>query len=150
MLAPNGLFVLHTILANEESSAIEPWLNRYIFPNGVLPTIAQVTRAVEGRFVVEDVEIFGADYDRTLMAWNRKFQSHRTDIAARHGERFCRMWEYYLLCCAGGFRSRRINVGQFVLSPSGVLGGWRMSDAAGRTWPMRSAPVSESFELARR
>jgi cyclopropane-fatty-acyl-phospholipid synthase len=150
MLAPGGLFVLHTILANEESSAIESWLNRYIFPNGVLPTIAQIARAVEGRFVVEDVEIFGADYDRTLVAWNRNFQSNRQHVAARHGEGFCRMWEYYLLCCAGGFRSRRINVGQFVLSPWGVPGGWRMNEVSGRSAPVHPAPVSAGLELARR
>jgi cyclopropane-fatty-acyl-phospholipid synthase len=132
ILQPQGLFVLHTILANEESSAIEPWLNKYIFPNGVLPTISQVAKAVEGLFVVEDIEVFGADYDRTLMAWYRKFQSNRSAIAAKYGERFCRMWDYYLLSCAGGFRSRRINVGQFVLSPQGVPGGWRLGQATGQ------------------
>jgi cyclopropane-fatty-acyl-phospholipid synthase len=126
VVRPEGLFVLHSILANEQSSAIEPWLNRYIFPNGVLPTISQIARSVEGLFVIEDIEIFGADYDRTLMAWHAKFQSNRRAMATAHGERFCRMWDYYLLSCAGGFRSRRINVGQFVLSPGGVAAGWRM------------------------
>jgi cyclopropane-fatty-acyl-phospholipid synthase len=127
VLKSDGLFLLHTILANEESSAIEPWLNKYIFPNGVLPTIAQIAQATQGLFVIEDVEVFGADYDRTLMAWHDKFQSNRAAMSARYGERFCRMWGYYLLCCAGGFRSRRINLGQFVLSPSGTPGGWRMA-----------------------
>lgn len=121
----DGLFLLHTIWANEARPAIEPWLNKYIFPNGVLPTVGQIGRAVEGLFVVEDVENFGADYDRTLMAWHAKFQRHRPELAVKYGERFCRMWDYYLLSCAGGFRSRVINVGQFVLSPKGVPGGWR-------------------------
>jgi cyclopropane-fatty-acyl-phospholipid synthase len=123
-LAEDGLFLLHTIWANERHAAIEPWLDKYIFPNGVLPTVGQIASAVEGLFVIEDVENFGADYDRTLMAWRAKFQSNRTAVASKYGERFCRMWDYYLLCCAGGFRSRRISVGQFVLSPAGVRGGW--------------------------
>ena len=121
-LRDDGLFVLHTIWANHENSHIDPWIDKYIFPNGVLPTVAQITKAVEGLFVIEDVHNFGAYYDRTLMAWNEKFQSNRAGIAAEFGEKFCRMWEYYLLCCAGGFRSRGISVGQFVLSPKGVKG----------------------------
>jgi cyclopropane-fatty-acyl-phospholipid synthase len=121
-LKPGGLFVLHTIWANERSSYIDPWLDKYIFPNGVLPTVGQIADATEGLFVIEDVHNFGAYYDRTLMAWNGKFQSNRADIEREFGDQFCRMWEYYLLCCAGGFRSRGISVGQFVLSPQGVKG----------------------------
>jgi cyclopropane-fatty-acyl-phospholipid synthase len=125
-LRPGGLFVLHTIWANQTASAIEPWLDRYIFPNGVLPSVGQVGAAVEGLFVVENVENFGADYDRTLMAWYEKFSAHRARLEPKYGTRFCRMWDYYLRACAGGFRSRLISVGQFVLSPEGVPGGWRL------------------------
>jgi cyclopropane-fatty-acyl-phospholipid synthase len=125
-LRPAGLFVLHTIWANEAAAAIDPWLDRYIFPNGVLPTVGQVGKAVEGLFVIEDVENFGADYDRTLMAWHANFQSNRARLEPRYGSRFCRMWDYYLRCCAGGFRCRAISVGQFVLSPEGAPGGWRL------------------------
>lgn len=130
-LRPGGLFLLHTIWANERSPAIEPWLDKYIFPNGVLPTVGQIGQAVEGLFVVEDVENFGPDYDRTLMAWRTKFRGNWPDMAAKYGERFCRMWDYYLSCCAGGFRSRMISVGQFVLSPHGVPGGWRRPRTSG-------------------
>jgi cyclopropane-fatty-acyl-phospholipid synthase len=126
-IAEDGLFVLHTIWANEAYPTIDPWLDRYIFPNGCLPTVGQVGDAVEGLFVVENVENFGSDYDRTLMAWYANFQSNRAAISAKYGERFCRMWDYYLCCCAGGFRSRAISVGQFVLSPKGVPGGWRLN-----------------------
>ncbi|HXQ47242.1 MAG TPA: cyclopropane fatty acyl phospholipid synthase [Caulobacteraceae bacterium] len=126
-LADDGLFVLHTIWANEAYPTIDPWLDKYIFPNGCLPTVGQVCDAAEGLFVVENIENFGPDYDRTLMAWYAKFQTNRAAISAKYGERFCRMWDYYLCCCAGGFRSRGISVGQFVLSPRGVPGGWRLS-----------------------
>ena len=124
-LKPGGLFLLHTIIANERWPAIDPWLDKYIFPGGVLPTVGQVGQAVEGLFTIEDVENFGADYDRTLMAWRAKFQGNRPTLEAAYGERFCRMWDYYLCCCAGGFRSRGISVAHFVLSPEGVPGGWK-------------------------
>lgn len=126
VLKDGGLFLLHTIVSGERSPSIEPWLDRYIFPNGVLPTVGQIGQATEDLFVIEDFENFGAYYDRTLMAWHANFMRRRGAMAAKYGERFCRMWDYYLACCAGGFRSRRISVGQFVLSPHGVPGGWRL------------------------
>jgi cyclopropane-fatty-acyl-phospholipid synthase len=125
-IADDGLFLMHSIWANDETPHIDPWIDKYIFPNGVLPTVGQVGDAVEGLFVVENVENFGPYYDTTLMAWYDKFESNRAGILAKYGERFCRMWDYYLRCCAGGFRSRGISVGQFVLSPKGVPGGWRL------------------------
>jgi cyclopropane-fatty-acyl-phospholipid synthase len=82
-----------------------------------LPTIGEIAIAAQGLFVIQDVRTFGADYDKTLMAWYQNFQSRRPMIAKKYGDRFCRMWDYYLLCCAGGFRSRIINVGQLVLLP---------------------------------
>jgi len=129
LLRQDGLFVLHTIWSNDPGS-LDPWIDKYIFPNGALPTIGQIGTAVHGLFVVEDVHNFGSDYDKTLMAWNEKFQKNRAAVSTlmakrgHDGERFCRMWEYYLLCCAGGFRSREISVGQLVLSPRGVPGGY--------------------------
>jgi cyclopropane-fatty-acyl-phospholipid synthase len=129
LIREDGLFLLHTIWSNEPSP-LDPWIDKYIFPNGALPTIGQIGTAVHSLFVVEDAHNFGPDYDKTLMAWNTKFQSNRGAIAAlmsgkgQDGERFCRMWEYYLLSCAGGFRSREISVGQLVLSPRGVPGGY--------------------------
>ena len=120
----DGLFLLHTIWENERYPLIDPWQDKYIFPNGDLPSLGEIATAVEGLFVVEDVHNFGVDYDKTLMAWNAKFQTHRAEVAGRHGERFCRMWEYYLLQCAAAFRCRHINVGQLVLSPRGARGGY--------------------------
>jgi cyclopropane-fatty-acyl-phospholipid synthase len=124
-LNDQGLFVLHTIWANDPRPHIDPWLDKYIFPRGVLPTLREITAAVEGRFIIEDIHNFGADYDRTLMAWNAKFQANRAPIEERFGRAFARTWEYYLLSCAAGFRARGIHVGQIVLSPNGVKGGYR-------------------------
>lgn len=124
LLKKDGIFLLHTIWENERHPVIDAWQDKYIFPNGDLPSLGEITSAVEGLFVVEDVHNFGAHYDRTLMAWNRNFQSHRGALAERHGERFCRMWEYYLLQNAAAFRCRHINVGQLVLTPDGLRGGY--------------------------
>jgi cyclopropane-fatty-acyl-phospholipid synthase len=85
----------------------------------------QVAQAVEGRFVIEDWHNFGADYDRTLMAWCRRFDDEWPALSRRYSERFRRMWRYYLLTCAGTFRARRNQVWQVVLSPRGAPGGYR-------------------------
>lgn len=124
LLKEDGFFLLHTIWENERYPAIDAWQNKYIFPNGDLPSLGEVMTAVEGLFVVEDVHNFGPDYDKTLMAWNANFQARRAEMERNHGDRFCRMWEYYLLQNAGAFRCRHISVGQFVLSPHGVRGGY--------------------------
>jgi cyclopropane-fatty-acyl-phospholipid synthase len=124
-LGDDGLFLLHTIGGNESSLTTDPWIERYIFPNSLIPSLAQITSAAEGRFVVEDVHNFGADYDRTLLAWNANVEKHREELEGRYGVRFLRMWRFYLLSCAGAFRARHNNLWQIVLSPHGVVGGTR-------------------------
>ncbi|HYD93470.1 MAG TPA: cyclopropane fatty acyl phospholipid synthase [Candidatus Paceibacterota bacterium] len=124
MRGRHSRFMHHTITGRKRSKTIDPWLDKYIFPRGELPTIGQIMTAVEGLFVVEDVQNIGPHYDLTLMAWNDNFQSRREEVVAKYGERVARMWEYYLLQCAGGFRSNGIGVAQTVLSPDGVDGGY--------------------------
>ncbi|WP_018413046.1 cyclopropane fatty acyl phospholipid synthase [Methyloversatilis thermotolerans] len=124
-LMPDGLAVLHTIGKNSRRGATDPWIDRYIFPNGDLPSIGQIGDAVDDLFVVEDLHNFGSDYDRTLMAWHDNFERAWSRFADRLGERFHRMWRYYLLSCAGAFRARDIQLWQWVLSPAGVVGGYR-------------------------
>jgi cyclopropane-fatty-acyl-phospholipid synthase len=123
-LGEGGLFLCHTIAGNASRVRTDPWSARYIFPNSLLPSPAQVTRAAEGLFVLEDVHNFGSDYDRTLMAWERNFREAWPRFQARYGERFYRMWRFYLLSCAGGFRARTLELLQFVLSKGGVVGGY--------------------------
>ncbi|MBX9794824.1 MAG: cyclopropane fatty acyl phospholipid synthase [Burkholderiaceae bacterium] len=124
-LRDDGLFLLHTIGRNEQGHGTDPWIHKYIFPNGELPTVAQVGRACERRFVVEDLHNFGADYDRTLMAWHANFEAAWPRFADRLGERFRRMWRYYLLSSAGAFRARDIQLWQWVLSKPGRPGVYR-------------------------
>ncbi len=124
-LADDGLFLLHTIGGNESSSTTDPWIERYIFPNSLIPSLAQVATAAEGRFVVEDLHNLGADYERTLLAWNANVERHREELETHYGARFLRMWRFYLMSCAGAFRARYNSVWQIVLSPRGVAGGYR-------------------------
>lgn len=119
-LVDGGLFLLHTIGKNERRPVSDPWIDRYIFPNGELPSVGQIGDAVDNLFVVEDVHNFGPDYDRTLMAWCANFEAAWPRFADRLGQRFYRMWRYYLLSCAGIFRARDIQLWQWVLSKGGT------------------------------
>ena len=116
LMDPQGLFLLHSIGVDVTLPRTDPWIDRYIFPNGKLPSAAEMSAAVEGRFLVEDWHNFGDDYDRTLMAWHANFEAAWPELAPRYNERFHRMFRYYLLCCAGFFRSRQGQLWQLVLS----------------------------------
>lgn len=124
-LTPDGLMLLHTIGSLERKAGLDPWIDAYIFPNGSLPALGHIADACEDRFVIEDVENFGADYDPTLMAWHANFTQAWPRHAADYPPHFERMWRYYLLSCAGAFRARSLQLWQLVLSPSGVTGGYR-------------------------
>ncbi len=123
-LKPGGLFLLHTIAGNTSVRKTDPWIAKYIFPNSMLPSAKQLARAMEGLFVLEDWHSFGPDYDRTLMSWFENFKSKWNEIEKKYGERFYRMWTFYLLSCAGSFRARVNQLWQLVLSPEGVPGGY--------------------------
>jgi cyclopropane-fatty-acyl-phospholipid synthase len=124
-LNDDGLFLLHTIGGNTSVKSLDPWINKYIFPNGMLPSIQQLSRSVEGLFVMEDWHNFSADYDKTLMAWYANLEQNWDNLKSKYDERFHRMWKYYLLSCAGSFRARSNQLWQIVLSPKGVSGGYR-------------------------
>jgi cyclopropane-fatty-acyl-phospholipid synthase len=125
LLTDDGLFLLHTIGATESGARLEPWTERYIFPNSMTPSAAQISTAIERKFVVEDWHSFGADYDTTLMHWYRNVEEHWPELRDRYDERFHRMWRFFLLSSAGGFRARKGQLWQIVLSPRGVPGGYR-------------------------
>ncbi|MFC0227075.1 cyclopropane fatty acyl phospholipid synthase [Serratia aquatilis] len=125
-LKPDGLFLLHTIGSNRTDMNVDPWINKYIFPNGCLPSIKHIAQASERCFVMEDWHNFGSDYDRTLMAWHERFKQGWPQLAANYSERFERMFRYYLNSCAGAFRARDIQLWQIVFSPEGIEGGIRV------------------------
>lgn len=125
VIADDGLFLLHTIGSADTKTTIDPWIEKYIFPGGVLPSLAQVGQAIDGLFAVIDLHNIGPHYDKTLCAWYENFEAKWPRDRDAEGERFFRMWKYYLLCCAGAFRSRSIQVWQFVLATRGVPEGYQ-------------------------
>ena len=115
-LENNGLFLLHTIGGNRPTALADDWIHNYIFPNGVLPTMAQICVASQPLFITEDWHNFGPYYDQTLMAWHQNFIEHWDTLKERYSERFYRMWNFYLLSCAGAFRARDMQLWQIVFS----------------------------------
>jgi cyclopropane-fatty-acyl-phospholipid synthase len=124
LLTPNGVMFHHTIGATFSKNVTDPFFDKYIFPGGVLPSLGQISRAVENELIIEDVHNIGPHYDPTLMAWKRNI-STRWDEIPHYDQRFRRMWEYYLLASAAGFRSRRLQLFQVVLRKEGHLSEYR-------------------------
>ena len=125
LLKDQGLFLLHTIGAGRGGFATDRWIEKYIFPNGVLPPAPTLAEHAAAFFSIEDWHNFGADYDPTLMAWYQNFNDAWPTLKDHYGERFKRMFDYYLLVCAGSFRSRENHLWQLVLSVGGITGGYR-------------------------
>ncbi|MDX2092980.1 MAG: cyclopropane fatty acyl phospholipid synthase [Kofleriaceae bacterium] len=119
-LTPDGVALVHTIGSNRERDRIDPWFDKYIFPNSVLPTLAQLITAMEGIFIPEDVHNIGEDYDPTLMAWFARFDAAWPALRAHYDERFFRMWKFYLLASAGSFRARAQQLFQIVMTRRGT------------------------------
>jgi cyclopropane-fatty-acyl-phospholipid synthase len=118
-LKDEGIFLLHTVGGNITDRTGNPWLDKYIFPNGMLPSLKQIGHSAEGLFVVEDVHNLGPNYDKTLMAWYRNFQKAWPDLKQRYDNRFKRTWDFYLLSCAGSFRARHMQLWQIVMTKPG-------------------------------
>lgn len=124
-LKEDGLFLMHTIGKNRSVNFADPWIRKYIFPSGMLPSVKQIAAASEECFVMEDLHNFGNDYDKTLMAWFNNFEQHWPALKEKYDDRFYRMWKYYLLTCAGAFRARSMQLWQYVFSPKGKFNGYR-------------------------
>jgi cyclopropane-fatty-acyl-phospholipid synthase len=128
LLKEDGLFLLQTIANNRTAWRADPWFDKYIFPNGYLPSPRLLTKAIEGKFMIEDWHNFGADYDKTLVAWENNFESSWEELIKlnnkKYDTRFYRMWKYYLKTMQGAFRARYMNLWQIVLSKNGVKGGY--------------------------
>lgn len=123
-LKEDGLFLLHTIGKYYTSYVTDPWITKYIFPNSLIPSLTLLANASENLFVIEDLHNFGTYYDKTLIAWHKNLLANWDELKSQYDERFYRLWNYYLLSCAGAFRSRHLQLWQFVLSPKGIKGGY--------------------------
>ena len=124
-LKTDGWCLLHFIGGNETVHTNDPWINKYIFPEGLIPSAAQIVKAMEGKFVMEDWHNFGLDYDTTLMAWRENFEESWDCIKTNYSEKFYRMWRFYLSSCAAAFRSKRLNLWQVVISKRENLNPYR-------------------------
>ncbi|MBL0713135.1 MAG: class I SAM-dependent methyltransferase, partial [Desulfosarcina sp.] len=122
-LTDEGLFLLQTIGGSTSVVSNDPWIEKYFFPNSMLPSLRQITEAAEGRFVVEDLHSFGHFYDNTLMAWYHNFVARWPAIKQHCNRRDCRMWTYYFLHLAGAFRTHKTQLWQIVFSKKGIPGG---------------------------
>src|SRR5437660_10866486 len=127
-LGEDGLFLCQGICGNVSRVHTDPWITRYIFPNSMLPSVAQLTRAAESVFIVEDVKNTGPNYDPTLLAWEENFRRAWPRFADHYGERFRRMWRFYLLSCAGAFRARSLQVYSILFSKQGAATGNAVRD----------------------
>ena len=123
-LKDDGLFLLHTIGSLKSVKSCDPWINKYIFPNSMLPSLKQISEAAEGLFVIEDIHNFGYEYYPTLMSWYKNFVNSWDELKDKYDERFFRMWKFYLLSSAALFKARINQVWQIVFSKNGVKGGY--------------------------
>lgn len=119
-LKPDGLAFVHTIGGNVSEKLIDSFFHKYLFPNAVIPSLTQLSQAVEGRFVIEDVHNIGPHYDPTLIAWHERFEASWPSLKGRYDERFHRLWRFYLLSSAGSFRARFTQLFQLVLTRPGT------------------------------
>lgn len=124
-LKDDGMMLLHTIGSEITGKITDRWIEKYIFPNSILPSAVEISQAAEQVFVIEDWHNFGYYYARTLHAWNDNSAAAWDRLPDdSYDERFRRMWRYYLLSCAGAFEARAIQLWQLVLSKGGVPGGY--------------------------
>jgi cyclopropane-fatty-acyl-phospholipid synthase len=105
LLTPQGTALLHSIGRSTPAGSTNPWIRKYIFPGGYIPAASEIMAAMEpSGLILTDLEVWRLHYARTLAEWNRRFQAERERFAAQLGERFCRMWEFYLQVSEANFR----------------------------------------------
>jgi len=118
-LVDDGIAVIHTIANNRSRRHGTPFVEKYIFPNAVAPSLAQLGKATEGLFVVEDLHNIGPDYERTLLAWWENFDRAYPELKDKYDQRFYRLWNFYLLAAAGASRARDGQLYHLVLTKIG-------------------------------
>ena len=117
LLKPGGVALIHTIARMEKPQPVGAWIRKYIFPGGYLPSISQLARAWEHNYLwVTDIENLRLHYSKTLVQWHQRFSKNRDKIAKIYDQRFCRMWEMYLIASEVAFRVQNITVLQIQLS----------------------------------
>ncbi|MFL5267858.1 MAG: class I SAM-dependent methyltransferase [Stellaceae bacterium] len=117
LLAPSGVALLHSIGRKDGPGSTNPWIRKYIFPGGYIPALSEVLPVVEKlRLWVTDIEVLRLHYAETLRAWRSRFERNRDRVREIYDERFCRMWELYLVGSEIGFRRQDLMVFQLQLA----------------------------------
>jgi len=105
LLKDDGVMLLHSIGRNSVPGATNAWIRKYIFPGGYIPSLSEVLPAIErAGLYITDIEILRLHYAETLRAWRERFMANWDEAAKIEGERFCRMWEFYLAGSETSFR----------------------------------------------
>ena len=118
-LKPGGVFLLHFISSQKEHAG-DPWIKKYIFPGGVIPSLREIIFLMaEYNFHILDVENLRNHYNKTLLCWKKNFREHENQIRSMFDEEFVRMWELYLCSCAATFHNGVIDLHQ-ILATKGV------------------------------
>lgn len=116
VLKEKGLFLLHYISAQKENPG-DPWIKKYIFPGGVIPSIREIVQILpDYNFHTLDVESLRRHYNRTLLMWRKNFLEHKSEIEKVKGSEFVRMWELYLTSCAAAFHNGIVDLHQILIS----------------------------------
>lgn len=116
-LTKDGVALIHTIGRAAPPARTSPWINKYIFPGGYIPSMSECTKAIEKeRLWVTDVEVWRLHYAETLKHWHDRFMARIDEARALYDDRFCRMWRYYLVGSELTFRLHRQCVFQFQLT----------------------------------
>jgi cyclopropane-fatty-acyl-phospholipid synthase len=117
LLADDGAMVLHSIGRSEGPGSTNPWIAKYIFPGGYIPSLSEVLPAIErAGLLVTDIEILRLHYAETLKAWRTRFLAHREEVERLYDARFVRMWEFYLAASEMSFRQQNLMVFQIQLT----------------------------------
>jgi cyclopropane-fatty-acyl-phospholipid synthase len=121
LLTDDGIFLTHTIIGKYSSIKGDPWLDKYIFPHGVLPSRKQIEKSAMGLFNIRDTETFGHYYETTLGHWNRNLNKNWETIKDRfwNPEVFKRMMDFYLLSCKAAFHSKMIDLVHYLFTKPG-------------------------------
>jgi cyclopropane-fatty-acyl-phospholipid synthase len=117
LLAEDGVMVLHSIGRSEGPSVTSPWIAKYIFPGGYIPSLSEVLPHIErSGLLVTDIEILRLHYAETLKAWRERFLAHREEVERLYDQHFVRMWEFYLAASEMSFREQKLMVFQIQLT----------------------------------
>ena len=117
ILDKQGVMLLHTIARTRPNYATNPFIEKYIFPGGYIPSIAEVLPAVEkAGLLIKDIEVLPMHYAWTLRAWRERFVARRAEAVALYDENFFRMWEFYLAASEVAFRHDRLFILQIQIA----------------------------------